>query len=97
VVNNGGRIVMSGSGGASKDANEFIGSTPTAVTTINSGGLILDTIGVSNPLGNLNLAGGTLQTLVGNTAGNWSLTGTVSTPGDGSTSYITGGSVQLLG
>ena len=88
---------MGGAGTGNHLENEFLGSSPNSnvTVTIKSGGLIVDRVGTQNPLGPLVLDGGTLQSAVGFTNGNWVLSGSVSTPGDGSTSYISGGTIEV--
>ena len=92
AVNNGGTIIIGG-------WNALVGYAPSAsnTITINGGGLIADGGGNTNHLNALVLGGGTLaETGAANaTYGNWNPDYGVSTPGNGSTSYITGGNLAL--
>ncbi|MFA5094119.1 MAG: autotransporter domain-containing protein, partial [Candidatus Omnitrophota bacterium] len=97
VVNDGGTIDCSATAGQTYD-NSFVGSAAnTATITINAGGVITDSFGHSNHLKALILDGGTLSETGGANAqyGNWNFDYGVTTPGNGNTSYITGGNATL--
>ncbi|MGD1083689.1 MAG: autotransporter-associated beta strand repeat-containing protein [Verrucomicrobiota bacterium] len=91
TVNNGGTISVGGD-------NSFVGGSPSpsSIITINAGGLVDSTYGASCHLSPLVLNGGTLNaTTVNPTYGNWNFDYGVSTPGNGASSFITGGNAAL--
>lgn len=91
IVNNGGTIEVGGD-------NSFTGSTSTLTKTltINSGGTVTNTGSSTNHLNAIVLNGGTLSATTANgTYGNWNFDQKVSTPGNGSTSTISGGNATL--
>ena len=92
VVNNGGTISVGGD-------NSFVGSSPSATNTIqiNAGGTITNTGSSTNHLDALVLNGGTLSVTgaANPTYGNWNFDFGVSTPGNGTTSTISGGNAGL--
>jgi autotransporter-associated beta strand protein len=91
TVNNGGVITTTGDNG-------FVGSVSSGTKSvqINSGGLVIQTNSNTNHLNALVLNGGTLAAAFSNsTSGNWNLDQGVSTPNNGTTSYITGGNLAL--
>jgi autotransporter-associated beta strand protein len=95
VVNSGASIIVSG------NDNSFVGfnNSPSRQIQINAGGLIENGIGgnTTQVLGSpLVLNGGTLASAAASALwGSWDLQYGVSTPGNGSTSYITGGNLAL--
>lgn len=97
VVNSGATIAVSGSD------NSFVGASTsgTRQIQINAGGLIVNALsnGASNSTAHLNalvLNGGTLSSVASDTTyGSWNPDYGISTPGNGSTSYITGGNIAL--
>ncbi len=95
VVNSGASIIVSG------NDNSFVGfnNSPSRQIQINAGGLIEDGVGgnTTQVLGSpLVLNGGTLASAAANPVwGSWDLQYGVSTPGNGTTSYITGGNLAL--
>jgi autotransporter-associated beta strand protein len=97
TVNSGGTITVGGD-------NSFVGYTTSGslTVTINAGGIISDTNGIDGGAGatcHLNalvLNGGTLVANTANiTYGNWNFDFGVSTPGNGSSSFISGGNAAL--
>jgi autotransporter-associated beta strand protein len=91
TVNNGGTISVGGD-------NSFVGGSPldSSTITINTGGVIISTNGSSCHLSALLLNGGTLSaTTWDDLYGNWNFDYGVSTPGNGSSSFITGGNAVL--
>jgi autotransporter-associated beta strand protein len=98
TVNSGATITVGGD-------NSFVGGATTGANTItiNAGGTISDTnqidgagIGATCHLDALLLNGGTLSATYANpTWGNWNLDFEVSTPGNGSSSFISGGNAAL--
>jgi alpha-galactosidase len=78
--------------------NAFVGYTTSSgkAVQINAGGLIIQASSNTNHLNALVLNGGTLSATSASSAyGNWDLDFGMSTPGNGTTSYITGGNVAL--
>lgn len=91
LVTNNGRISVEGD-------NALVGWSTSASKTIqiDAGSAIVNNGSYSNHLNALVLNGGTLSAAVANsTFGNWSFDGGVSTPGNGSTSTILGGTAAL--
>ena len=79
--------------------NSFVGTASTSASqtiVVNAGGTLTDTTGSTQHLSALVLNGGTVSATTANgTYGNWNFDQGVSTPGNGSTSYITGGNAAL--
>jgi fibronectin-binding autotransporter adhesin len=91
-------VVNSGAGITSTTNNTVVGTTPsgTAQLQINAGGIVAQTAGATCHLDAVVLNGGTLAANSANTTyGNWDLDYGVSTPGNGTTSYISGGNASL--
>ena len=98
TVNSGATVTVGGD-------NSFVGGTTTGANTItiNAGGTISDTNQIDGPevgatchLDALLLNGGTLAATYANpTWGNWNFDFEVSTPGNGSSSFISGGNAAL--
>ena len=91
TVNNGGTISVG-------NDNSFVGGShaPSSVITINAGGLIISTNGATCHLQPMVLDGGILNATIENDVyGNWNFDYGVSTPGDGSSSFILGGNATL--
>jgi len=92
IVNNGGTI----SSGANSNGMFGSGHSGSKTLTINSGGLVTMTTGITQHLSNLVLDGGTLSATTANaTFGNWILNYGLSTPGNGNTSTMSGGNLAL--
>ena len=96
VVNSGGLILM-GSQNAFFGRNPRVQGATIATLTINAGGTVADNAGSNNPLPAMLIDGGTLSSSKPCVRdwGNFNLSGTVATMGDGMTSYITGGTIGL--
>jgi autotransporter-associated beta strand protein len=91
LVNSGGTISVGGD-------NSLVGYLPygTQAIQINAGGAIVNTGSSANALSALVLNGGTLAATTPNALyGNWGFGYGVSTPGNGTTSYISGGNAVL--
>ena len=91
TVKNGGTITVGG-------GNSFVGSQTSSAGTISidAGGAIVNSGSSTNHLDVLLLDGGTLSATTDNpTFGNWNFDLGVVTPGNGSTSYISGGNAAL--
>jgi fibronectin-binding autotransporter adhesin len=93
VVNSGATISLSTS-----NYNSLVGYVTSGARQIeiNAGGLLVNPGGYSNHLNALVLAGGTLAAAAADPIyGSWNPDYGVSTPGNGTTSYITGGNLAL--
>ncbi|HEY4414673.1 MAG TPA: LamG-like jellyroll fold domain-containing protein, partial [Verrucomicrobiae bacterium] len=91
VVNSGGILTANGD-------NSLVGQTVSSAKSIriNAGGIVNNTATSSGHLNAIVLNGGTLSATAANSSyGNWNLDNGVSTPGNGSTSTISGGNVTL--
>jgi fibronectin-binding autotransporter adhesin len=91
TVNNGGTITTQGD-------NAFLGYTTSSgkAVQVNAGGLIIQASSNTCHLNALVLNGGTLSATTASTQyGNWDVDFGVSTPNNGTTSYITGGNLAL--
>ncbi|BCU79798.1 hypothetical protein llg_45130 [Luteolibacter sp. LG18] len=92
VVNNGGTISVG------TTDNGFTGSSSSAAKSvqINTGGLLTNTGSTTHHLNAIVMNGGTISATTANaTYGNWNFDRGISTPGNGSTSTISGGNAAL--